>query len=38
MVGPHHKCEAQHLQHYLTEFEFRFNHRIGLGVNDKNAR
>ncbi|MGE0753138.1 MAG: IS1595 family transposase [Variibacter sp.] len=35
MVGTYHKCEAQHLQRYVTEFEFRFNHRIGLGVNDK---
>lgn len=34
MVGTYHKCEAQHLQRYLTEFEFRFNHRAGLGVND----
>lgn len=35
MVGTYHKCEEQHLQRYVTEFEFRFNHRIGLGVNDK---
>jgi transposase-like protein len=35
MVGTYHKCEAQHLQRYLMEFEFRFNHRVGLGVNDK---
>ena len=35
MVGTYHKCEAQHLQRYLTEFEFRFNHRVGLGINDK---
>jgi transposase-like protein len=35
MVGTYHRCEAQHLQRYVTEFEFRFNHRIGLGVNDK---
>jgi transposase-like protein len=35
MVGTYHKCEAQHLQRYITEFEFRFNHRSGLGVNDK---
>jgi transposase-like protein len=35
MVGTYHKCEAQHLQRYLTEFEFRFNNRSGLGVNDK---
>lgn len=35
MVGVYHKCEAQHLQRYVTEFEFRHNNRAGLGVNDK---
>ena len=35
MVGTYHKCDAQHLQRYVTEFEFRFNNRIGLGINDK---
>lgn len=35
MVGTYHKCEEQHLQRYVTEFEFRFNHRTGLGVTDK---
>jgi transposase-like protein len=35
MVGTYHKCDAQHLQRYVTEFEFRFNNRIALGVNDK---
>jgi transposase-like protein len=34
MVGTYHKCEAQHLQRYLNEFEFRFNTRSGLGVTD----
>lgn len=34
MVGTYHKCEAQHLQRYLTEFEFRHNTRSGLGVKD----
>lgn len=34
MVGTYHKCEAQHLQRYVTEFEFRHNTRTGLGVND----
>jgi transposase-like protein len=34
MVGVYHKCEEQHLQRYLTEFEFRFNNRSGLGIND----
>jgi transposase-like protein len=35
MVGTYHKCEEQHLQRYVTEFEFRFNNRVALGVNDK---
>ncbi|MFZ5734601.1 MAG: IS1595 family transposase [Pseudomonadota bacterium] len=35
MVGTYHKCDAQHLQRYVTEFEFRFNRRTALGVNDK---
>jgi transposase-like protein len=34
MVGTYHKCEEQHLQRYVTEFEFRFNHRTALGVSD----
>jgi transposase-like protein len=35
MVGTCHKCEAQHLGRYVAEFEFRYNNRIGLGINDK---
>jgi transposase-like protein len=35
MVGTYHKCEQQHLARYISEFEFRFNHRVGLGINDK---
>jgi transposase-like protein len=35
MKGTYHKCEPQHLARYLTEFEFRYNRRAGLGVNDK---
>lgn len=34
MTGTYHKCEAQHLQRYLTEFEFRHNTRSGLGIDD----
>lgn len=34
MMGTYHKCEAQHLQRYVTEFEFRYNNRSGLGVTD----
>jgi hypothetical protein len=25
----------QHLERYLAEFDFRYNNRIGLGVNDR---
>jgi transposase-like protein len=35
MLGTYHKCDEQHLQRYITEFEFRFNNRTALGVNDK---
>lgn len=35
MVGTYHKCEAQHLGRYVAEFEFRYNNRVGLGINDK---
>ncbi len=34
MVGTYHKCEAQHLQRYVTEFAFRYSNRSGLGVTD----
>ena len=34
MVGTYHKCEPQHLQRYVTEFEFRFNNRIAIGIDD----
>ena len=35
MFGTYHKCEAQHLARYVAEFEFRYNRRSGLGINDK---
>jgi len=28
-------CGAQHLQRYVTKFEFRYNNRSGLGVTDE---
>jgi transposase-like protein len=34
MKGTYQHCGEQHLQRYLTEFDFRFNHRTALGVND----
>ena len=28
-------CEYQHLQRYLAEFDFRYNNRVALGVDDQ---
>jgi hypothetical protein len=32
--GTYRFCSEQHLQRYLAEFEFRHNHRSGLGFKD----
>jgi hypothetical protein len=32
--GVYQHCGEQHLQRYLAEFEFRYNHRIRLGIDD----
>ena len=34
MRGTYQHCDAKHLQRYLAEFDFRYNNRIALGVND----
>jgi transposase-like protein len=34
MKGTYRFCSEQHLQRYLSEFEFRHNYRKGRGVND----
>jgi len=34
MKGVYQHCGKQHLQRYLNEFDFRYNHREGLGTND----
>jgi len=34
MKGTYRFCSEQHLQRYLNEFEFRYNNRVGLGIND----
>jgi transposase-like protein len=34
MRGTYQHCDAKHLQRYLHEFDFRYNNRIALGVND----
>ena len=34
MVGVYQHCGEKHLQRYLDEFSFRWNHRVKLGVED----
>ena len=34
MRGVYQHCAEKHLHRYLAEFDFRYNNRIGLGVND----
>jgi transposase-like protein len=34
MVGTYQHCGEQHLNRYLSEFDFRMNHRIALGFDD----
>jgi hypothetical protein len=34
MIGTYQHCGEQHLQRYLAEFDFRFNNRMALGVDD----
>jgi transposase-like protein len=34
LYGTFHSVSEAHLQRYATEFDFRWNHRIALGVND----
>lgn len=34
MKGVYQHCGKQHLHRYLAEFDFRYNQRIALGVND----
>ena len=35
MKGIYQHCGEQHLHRYLAEFEFRYNTRIALGLNDR---
>jgi hypothetical protein len=34
MKGIYQHCSEKHLHRYLAEFDFRYNHRVRLGVND----
>lgn len=35
MKGTYQHCGKQHLHRYLAEFDFRYNNRVALGVDDK---
>lgn len=34
MIGTYQHCGSQHLHRYLAEFDFRYNHRASLGIED----
>jgi hypothetical protein len=34
MKGVYQHCSEMHLHRYLAEFDFRYSHRVKLGVND----
>jgi hypothetical protein len=34
MRGVYQHCKEKHLHRYLAEFDFRYNHRIALGIGD----
>lgn len=34
MTGVYQHCSEEHLHRYLAEFDFRYNNRIALGVDD----
>jgi hypothetical protein len=34
IVGTYHHISQQHLKRYLAEFDFRYNERSALGIND----
>jgi hypothetical protein len=34
IIGTYHHVSQQHLKRYLAEFDYRYNERIALGVND----
>ena len=35
MRGTYQHCKEKHLHRYLAEFDFRYNNRSALGVEDK---
>ena len=38
MKGVYQHCAEKHLHRYLAEFDFRYNNRAALGVNDDEPR
>lgn len=34
MRGTYQHCKEKHLHRYLAEYDFRFNHRSALGIED----
>ena len=34
MRGTYQHCAEKHLHRYLAEFDFRYNNRVALGMND----
>jgi transposase-like protein len=34
MKGTYQHCDEKHLHRYAAEFDFRYNHRVAVGVND----
>jgi transposase-like protein len=34
MKGTYQHCKEKHLHRYLAEFDFRYNHRVALGIGD----
>jgi hypothetical protein len=35
MKGVYQHCQEKHLHRYLSEYDFRYNNRVALGVNDE---
>ena len=35
MRGVYQHCSEDHLQRYLSEFDFRYNHRLALEIDDR---
>ena len=34
IIGTYHHVSEAHLKRYLAEFDFRYNNRMSLGIND----